>query len=77
MPYIVHIENPHYCTTLRAAIHSTKGSGSIIGQARFTSRRKAEAAGAAWKREMVAMEPDPASRREARAEYQWEVEEVG
>lgn len=76
MPYIVHIENPHYSTTLRAGIHSTDGSSTLIGTARFSSRRKAEAAGRAWKREMVAMEPDPAARRDARDEYQWEVEEV-
>ena len=40
----------------------------------YTSRRAAERAAAAWKREMVAIEP-PADRAEARRAYQWEVVE--
>lgn len=39
----------------------------------FTSRRAAEQAARHWKREMVAIEPEPL-RAEARRIYQWEIE---
>jgi hypothetical protein len=39
----------------------------------FTNKRKAERWAAAWKREMVAIEPDAEARRDARNEYEWEV----
>jgi len=42
----------------------------------FTSKREAERFGAAWKREMVALEA-PEARADARWEYEWEVTEVG
>ncbi len=42
----------------------------------FATRREAEAFAREWKREMVAIEPTPSARREAREDYQWEVEEV-
>lgn len=39
----------------------------------FTNKRKAEQWARDWKREMVALEPSRSARRDARAEYQWEV----
>jgi len=39
----------------------------------FTSKRAAKQYGAAWKRELVAVEPTAAERREAREAYQYEI----
>lgn len=50
-------------------------SGSLPGT--YPSYSSAAKAGAAWKREMVAIEPTAADRAEARRVYQWEVVEKG
>jgi hypothetical protein len=42
----------------------------------FTNKRKAEQWARNWKREMVAFEPTPSARADARYEYEWEVIEA-
>jgi len=48
-----------------------QASGSLPGY--HTSRKQAEAAAREWKRGMLDIETTPKDRRDARAEYHWEV----
>ena len=58
-------------STYRIAWDNGHSCGTLPGD--YTNKRVAESAARAWKREMVAIEPTPEARREARETYQWEI----